>query len=186
MTDAHDQIQGWIAYGDPTKHLILENIKGRTLPPIPNTVRTLLIRKMSLDCMPQLPAPLRYLMLSEVDIHHIDGLPATLRGLTLMDCTVRILSPLTFVMRWSHRGHLYIHNCPQLLIPYDEDLYILKSADYAELWDNWWAEQRQHKRQALVRSGLLKEELMAATWHPIRFMSWCVDEEERREWQASR
>lgn len=38
------------------------------------------------------------------------------------------------------------------------------------------------QERANYRCRLIKEELMAVTWHPQRFLLWCVDTEESAEW----
>ena len=40
---------------------------------------------------------------------------------------------------------------------------------------------KQRKTQTIKQTKLIKEELIAKTWHPDRFMEWCVDNEELRE-----
>ncbi len=40
------------------------------------------------------------------------------------------------------------------------------------------------KELILQRMGPLKEEVIAAGWHPSRFEKWCLDEEERKEHDA--
>jgi hypothetical protein len=37
-------------------------------------------------------------------------------------------------------------------------------------------------RHGCVFKMQIMEELMARTWHPDRFIAWCLDVEERREW----
>jgi hypothetical protein len=40
---------------------------------------------------------------------------------------------------------------------------------------------KQEKQKQKDRMYPIKEELMAITWHPDRFMEWCLDEEEKAE-----
>lgn len=40
---------------------------------------------------------------------------------------------------------------------------------------------KQEKKAQKEKIDSLKEELMAASWHPDRFQEWCLDEEERAE-----
>ena len=40
---------------------------------------------------------------------------------------------------------------------------------------------KQRKTQTLKQTNMIKEELIAETWHPDRFMEWCVDNEELKE-----
>jgi hypothetical protein len=49
-------------------------------------------------------------------------------------------------------------------------------ADYNLRWDEWRSKQRIH-----ATTRLLKEDLIAATWHPDRFEQWCLDTEEKKE-----
>lgn len=36
------------------------------------------------------------------------------------------------------------------------------------------AEERERRERARARCHLLKEDLMAATWHPDRMLTWCL------------
>jgi len=40
---------------------------------------------------------------------------------------------------------------------------------------------KQRKAQTIKQTKQIKEELIAETWHPDRFIRWCVDNEELRE-----
>jgi hypothetical protein len=35
-------------------------------------------------------------------------------------------------------------------------------------------EERERKERSVTRTRLLKEDLIAATWHPDRFLTWCL------------
>lgn len=182
-TDPHRIIQSWLAVGDPTRELIFDHLVCRRLPPIPESVTMMLIRDMHLDALPPLPSSLRYLMLSGVWIQCLPTLPDSLRGLCLMDCTIQLLPRMSFLLRWNQPGLLVIRNCRHLLISHDDDdLCLRDSFRYAESWDHWWAEQKQVKKRTAARCAAIKEELMAVTWHPTRFLTWCVDTEELRDW----
>jgi hypothetical protein len=37
------------------------------------------------------------------------------------------------------------------------------------------------KRRAHLRTEAVKQELIAAAWHPKRMTAWCLDTDERRE-----
>lgn len=185
-SDPNHIIQSWLATGDPTRELIFDRLSCRALPPIPESVAMMLIRDMHLDTLPPMPSSLRYLMLSGVWIQSLPPLPESLRGLCLMDCTIQLLPRMPFLLRWNQPGLLVIRNCKHLLISHDDDeIYLRDSFRYAESWDHWWAEQKQVKKRTADRCAVIKEELMAATWHPERFLTWCVDEEERHEWMQN-
>ncbi len=56
------------------------------------------------------------------------------------------------------------------------------------LWlesEDWWNTLRSMKQTLKIlhktRMDLVKEDLMAATWHPNRFMRWCLDEEDKAD-----
>jgi len=40
---------------------------------------------------------------------------------------------------------------------------------------------KKRKTQTIEQTKVFKEELIAITWHPDRFMEWCVDVEELKE-----
>ena len=50
-----------------------------------------------------------------------------------------------------------------------------------DIW-RWIQEyKRQRKQELRQQIDAIKERLMAATWHPNRFVRWCLDEEEKAE-----
>ncbi len=50
-----------------------------------------------------------------------------------------------------------------------------------DMW-RWIQQCKQDRKQELRRQvGQFKERLMAATWHPNRFVRWCLDEDEKAE-----
>ena len=46
------------------------------------------------------------------------------------------------------------------------------------------ASSRIMRRRALERIALIKQELMAAAWHPRRMVNWCMDTDEQEELRA--
>lgn len=52
---------------------------------------------------------------------------------------------------------------------------------FEEYWLFWQAMPSAAKRRLKFRCLRYKEELMAITWHPDRFLVWCSDLEERRD-----
>jgi len=44
-----------------------------------------------------------------------------------------------------------------------------------------WERKKVLKTIAKSKIGPLKEDLIAATWHPTRYMEWCFDEDEKEE-----
>jgi hypothetical protein len=55
---------------------------------------------------------------------------------------------------------------------------------FAEACEEIWPVMRQREKEHILRSarertGSYKEELVARTWHPDRFLSWCLDLEEK-------
>jgi hypothetical protein len=80
------------------------------------------------------------------------------------------------VLRPQNLGFLLAN--PMILPgPFHEDLW-----GYFESFEEWWAFWqdciRAAKRKIKFRSLIWKEELIAMTWHPDRFMTWCLDQEE--------
>ncbi len=52
---------------------------------------------------------------------------------------------------------------------------------FEEAWTFWESMVPAAKRRIRFRCLKYKEELMARTWHPDRFLAWCSDNEERQE-----
>lgn len=53
--------------------------------------------------------------------------------------------------------------------------------EFEEYWPFWESMIPAAKRRLRFRCLRYKEELMATTWHPDRFLAWCSDVEERQE-----
>jgi hypothetical protein len=57
----------------------------------------------------------------------------------------------------------------------------LSSNNFGWKKDNTLEYYKQRKSQTIKQTELLKEELIAKTWHPARFMDWCIDNEELKD-----
>lgn len=55
------------------------------------------------------------------------------------------------------------------------------AAMFADRWRRRVKSGRETRRRALERTHAIKEELMAAAWHPRRMVDWCMDTEEQDE-----
>jgi hypothetical protein len=54
---------------------------------------------------------------------------------------------------------------------------------YMIRWKSWWEEQKNiNQEQKHNEIKIYKEELIKRTWHPSRFIRWCLDINEQREW----
>lgn len=153
----------------PTSLFVL-NVSGTALthlPPLPASLQSLVISHTQIRELPaDLPVQLHTLNITGTPIEHIGDLPPHLRSLIAEDCTRLRLLPATLPQTLSH---LNLKGCLSLRVR-REPMEGIRS--YAERWRQWWILQS------------FREELMVVTWHPRRLMEWCIDEEERKEWET--
>ena len=82
---------------------------------------------------------------------------------------------------------MYISSNPNITMDFIERN--INKIDWINLSRNkfgWKQENTQHyykqrKTQTIEKTKHIKEELIAETWHPDRFIRWCVDNEELKE-----
>ena len=65
------------------------------------------------------------------------------------------------------------------MVWYPKNRPLALAVAYAARWRRRAAALTQQRRRALERTALIKQELMAATWHPRRMVDWCLDTEEQ-------
>jgi streptogramin lyase len=71
---------------------------------------------------------------------------------------------------YAYDGKVLLNDGRVLLVPHDaKTIGILTVSD------------EKARRRAHSRTDALKQELVAAAWHPKRMSRWCLDEDERRE-----
>jgi hypothetical protein len=77
----------------------------------------------------------------------------------------------------SKMDFLDCENCPLLLLKRcpGESL-----SEYNKRWTPV-REEIESRKRTLSKTKILKEDIIAAGWHPRRFEAWCLDEEEKKE-----
>jgi Leucine-rich repeat (LRR) protein len=128
----------------PTLEVLLCNDTDiSTLPPLPDSLLCLHCHNTPLTSLPELPPNLQYLICSNTNLTELPELPTMLR-------------------------HLECNNVPLSLQRYGwhETVH-----DYNLRWREW-REDRAGIQRSRERCLAVKEELMAAAWHPRRVERW--------------
>lgn len=150
--------------------LCVLNVSGTALtrlPPLPAGLQSLIISHTQIRELPaNLPVHLHTLNVTGTPIERIGALPLHLRSLIAEDCTRLRLLPAMMPLSLTH-----LNTTGSLSLRVRrEPMEGIRS--FGERWTHWWMQQ------------LYREELMATTWHPRRVLDWCIDEEERKEWET--
>ncbi len=157
--------------------------KLTSLPPLPPNLRELSASNTPLALLPDLPNSLQWLECSSTNIQIIPALPPNLYFLACSYLEIETLPPLP-----STLSFLYCHTCPNLLIESEVGETV---QEYEARWkpireiieiQRKQREERETLERNTNRCKQIKEMLMEKTWHPDRYLQWCIDEEERIEW----
>ncbi len=143
-----------------------------SLPPLPNSLQYLFCSNIQITSLPSLPNSLQHLFCSNTQITSLPPLPDTLRQLNCPYTQITSLPPLPDSLQY-----LYFYNCPNLLLKKEKD-------ESVQNYEARWKVVREalRREEAIQRCKAVKEELMTKTWHPDRYLQWCIDEEERSFW----
>ncbi len=146
----------------------------QTLPPLPSTLRRLDVDDCNLRSLPSLPEGLEYLSCSWNPLKSLPELPPNLLALCCKNTQMLVLPELPKKMR--SYGLIQFIGTPLIL----EQKKGESLEEYNLRWRKW-REVNETKLRTLERTKLLKEDIIAAGWHPRRFEAWCLDEEEKKE-----
>ncbi len=125
----------------------------QSLPPLPRSLKGLGCSYTPLTSLPPLPDSLLILNCYNTKIKELPRLPKTLVRLCCQDTAIERLPDL-----------------PEGLLILDCDTQKIR-----------WRLEQDSKQRIQRRMKSVEEELVAATWHPDRFETWCLDEEEKKE-----
>lgn len=178
--DAQTLFDNWKSLNNTEACLLLSGLTCHRLPPFPEEVEWIIIRHMTLDEVPAIPDSVKRLVLWDVKVDELPSVPYDLEFLTLARTSIRILPPLYgMANRWKKTScQLYLQDNPRLLFSRGN----MFSYEYANIWNNWWAEQPVVRLRSLDRCATIKDELLAVTWEPTYFRDWCLDWKEQVEW----
>jgi hypothetical protein len=116
-------IESWVANGDDTELLALNNLNSITTRGLPENVKKVSLRDNKIGNIEDLPPQLEYLDLGVNTIIKIENLPSSITQLHLEDNSIRIIDNLPL-----HLLVLYIHNNKvttiKTLPPNLQELYI--------------------------------------------------------------
>lgn len=134
-----------------------------SLPPLPPTLTYLSCENTQISKLPALPTGLHHLYCSNTRISNLPELPSTLKTLECRNTMISVLPELPPTLTL-----LNTDGCP-LLVTRKEGESI---QDYNE---------RSMRLRIQKRTKNFYEDLIASTWHPNRFETWCLDNDEKRE-----
>ena len=153
------------------------------LPPLPDSLREIYCSHTQITKLPSLPSSLSVLSCHNTQITELPQLPASLLELGCQNTLITGLPPLPSSLTWLGCSNIQItelpplpdsmqylscNNCPNLLIKPMEGEIIQA---YEERWKPI-REERDSKKRCQDRCLTVKEELMAAAWHPDRVEKW--------------
>lgn len=142
----------------------LHNLGITQLPPLPPTLVYLsCITNYSLTELPPLPSSLQKLYCGWTQITELPPLPDSLLEFGCQNTLLTELPSLPSSLTW-----LNCSDCPNLIIQRTEGESI---QDYNKRWEEWREEQLSNTR-CQSRCLAIKEELIAAAWHPDRVEQW--------------
>jgi Leucine-rich repeat (LRR) protein len=148
------------------------------LPELPSGLQFLSCGNTPLTSLPELPSDLRSLYCSKTEIRTLPELPPNIRSLLIYTTPISVLPQLPSKLEIFSCSNTAITVLPELppglrYLKCSGSPLILKRKngesiqDYNERWREWREEQVAKKR-CEERCLALKEDLMAAAWHPSR------------------
>ena len=180
------------------KSLLLTNLNITSMPQLPNSLKNLWCFNTKLTELPLLPTSLQLLYCYDTNITELPPLPSSLISLSCGDTQITELPPLPNSLINIACNHTNITELPPLPpnldyldcsdtnitelppLPHSLEFLIVKNCplvlqrmkgesiqDYSARWDEWRVMKRNQNRCLAV-----KEDLMAAAWHPRRVERW--------------
>jgi Leucine-rich repeat (LRR) protein len=143
------------------RRLICSNTNLTSLPPLPRGLNLLCCNNIIIRKLPQLPPYLTTLICDHTYIRELPSLP---HGLQVLNCSsnhIQILPPLPSSLRILNCEH-----CPLFIKQ--------KRFESIETYTKRWSALTEEliKQRCQERCLTVKEELMAAAWHPRRVERW--------------
>ena len=206
---ALQRVEKWIQNGNTKKTLYLDylNITSlpplpaslqeidcsctqiTSLPPLPDSLKILECSNTQITSLPPLPSSLQKLYCACTPITSLPPLPNSLKCLTCFNTQITSLPPLPDSLKviFCHITpitslpsfptsliSLMCNNCPNLLLQREKNESI---QDYEARWKVF--REKIVRDRCVQRCKSVKEELIATTWHPKRFETWCLDVQEQ-------
>ena len=168
---------------EATDKLIIHNLNITSLPPLPKSLKYLDCKDTPLTELPVLPNSLKRLWCENTQITKLPILPDSLGILSCTDTPLTELPTLPPKLFWLdiNTPHITILpeippslqtlgyiNCPNLVIKRQNIEFV---RDYEQRWKPV-REEMLYKPRIQARCAAIKEELMAAAWHPRRVEKW--------------
>ena len=162
LSCAHTQITELPPLPNHLRYLMCSNTFIKSLSSLPRGLQFLCCSNTAISKLPQLPPYLTTLICDNTNIRELPSLPHRLQVLNCSSNRIQILPPLPSSLR--------ILNCK------DCPLFIKQGRfESIEIYTKRWEpihEKLESKNRCLERCSAVKEELMAAAWHPRRVERW--------------
>lgn len=175
MTD-QERLSQLISNARETGVLRISDLNIRELPEFPPGLKELYCTGIPLTSLPTLPEGLRVLHCNNTPLTTLPELPS---GLQVLQCSFTLLTALPELPKELKK--LECIYTPLIELPDLPDSVNSISAS-AVLVDNYFcatmnefitrSNERNSKKRIQERSRCLKEEIMAAAWHPRRVEKW--------------
>ncbi len=134
------------------------NTQLTSLPELPSGLQTLYCYNTQVSSLPELPSGLLWLSCDNTQLTSLPELPSGLQELICYNTRLTSLPELP-----SGLQILLCNNCPLILQRGKGE----SIQDYNLRW-RVWREEKASKERTLARTEVIKEDLMAETWHPRR------------------
>lgn len=153
-----------------------------SLPPLPEHILALHCHDTNLTVLPYLPEGLVVLYCYNTPLTSLPTLPDTLMNLNCSHTRITSLPELPKHLMTLWCNNTLLTTVPELPVTityfdaYESPLIIQRGDDedlraYNRRWREW-REDHVSKPRVQERTRLLKEEMMAAAWHPDRVERW--------------
>lgn len=169
------------SFPESVKNINLGDNNFVELPPLPKNLEVLSCLNNNLSKLPHLPSSLVELYCNSNNLTNMPELPPNLKVLYCSDNLFSEFPPLPqTLIRFECKG------CPNLVIQkrneetiqdYEARLSVLRKQHLLQ------KEKDILKDMTIHKTKMLKEELMIKTWHPNRMIKWCIDEQEKKDFQ---
>jgi hypothetical protein len=175
------------------KEICLEDSRMERLETLPDSVQVLKLNFSRTKMIRNLPENLKVLECNYCPIKSLDQFPQGIQKIHLYWTLITHIPPLPEgLLEFHYDCHLshFIQPFPKLPLSLlnlrfmertRTFIFELKNGEIVNDFMNYlleWSKTRDFVRNVKRCKGV-KGDLMAATWHPDRYQSWCIDEKEK-------
>lgn len=178
---------------DKTYSVDLSYLNLHSLPPMPPEIKHINFSSNNITKINNLPDDLESLSSSSTQLNTIKSFPKNLKSLRIYNSNLCFLPTLPDSLEKIsiyndendvNNLNLKIPNVPKSLKTFYSNIMNLQQRHYDESFEEFKKRlieyiEQESKKNSIQRCKAVKEELMAITWHPKRYQSWCLDIQEQ-------